>query len=157
MLFRSRSCVQPCSLGTSAASASSRTASVPTAARAQKSAGAAREPARAATSIGTICPRLPTFSVQPMDCRRVITSRPSSSAAKTSPCDARRCQILEKSLINQPVPSPPEIDGSRFSTLENFFEEVISFLIPGTDWEKIWTCSMTFCVAGLVHLMAVLF
>ena len=27
-----------------------------------------------------------------------------------------------------------EIDGSRFSTLEGFFEEVSSVLIPGADW-----------------------
>lgn len=29
-----------------------------------------------------------------------------------------------------------EIDGSRFSTLEGFFEEISSVLIPGTDWGK---------------------
>ena len=29
-----------------------------------------------------------------------------------------------------------EIDGSRFSTLEGFFEEVSSVLIPGADWGK---------------------
>ena len=27
-----------------------------------------------------------------------------------------------------------EIDGSRFSTLEGFFDEVSSVLIPGSDW-----------------------
>ena len=29
-----------------------------------------------------------------------------------------------------------EIDGSRFSTLEGFFDEVSSVLIPGKDWGK---------------------
>ncbi|OZG69916.1 hypothetical protein BTA51_28695 [Hahella sp. CCB-MM4] len=29
-----------------------------------------------------------------------------------------------------------EIDGSRFSTLEGFFEEISSVLIPGADWGK---------------------
>src|SRR5262245_56630831 len=67
---------------------------------------------------------------------RVRANRPQAGLAGTlaaSPLGGGSCAALG---ITQPVKRRLEIDGARFGSLEEFYDEVGEQLIPGATWGR---------------------